>query len=176
MFNWFTKIAGIVKAPFTEPVPKPVPVPTPAPEAPAPTGTVIELEQRSRPGGWVKVREWPAGRAPLYGSSPVDVTRLSSTGIWYEAIFTVLTGTLTITDVAVGGFHKPRIVLKKRGLFALLTVQKGVTLKAGEKLYCYFILGDVSNVGSGGWKQANYAVHSKELGQIVHLSAQVLKG
>ena len=57
----------------------------------------------------------------------------------------------------------------------LKVVTKGVVLQAGEKLYCYFYLGDVANVTSN-WKQANYAIHSKEHGQLVHLSAQVMRG
>ena len=174
--DWFKAKFGIGTTPIPTPTPDPVPEPDPTPgqepevpPTPVDTGTVVTLRKRTIPGVWLN-----STITMLYGSSPVNVKALASNGVWLEAVFLVVSGQLTITDWGVGGYFKPSIVLKKDTLFGKRQVKRGDVIATGKKLYVYLVIGDRLAGVYGRW--ANYAAHTKELGQIVESSAQLNPG
>jgi len=162
------KLWAAAKGIFTDPVPKPAPVPpvvvpdSPAPVPPVDSGTAFTLLQRSIPGGWVNA-SWKPGAVPLYGNNPVNLRKF--TGTWYEAIFTVTRGTLTISDIGVSGPYSPKI----QGAV------KGKVLKAGDSMHLKFSFTKPLLIPKIT-KQVNYEIWTKEAGQIVHLSGYTADG
>jgi hypothetical protein len=155
----------------------PAPVPTPIPVTPTQipsSGTKLMLRHKRRPGAhWYTITEWPPVGAMLFGASEVFVSKISG-GLWFQAEFTVLDGALTVTTWGVGGSHKPRMILKRSFLGIKRAVSHGDVLNKGDVLFVDFILGDTSDIKHYPM-DANYGVHTAELGQIVALTAWVHK-
>jgi len=169
--SWLLKLLGIDKSTTAPTPPAPTPtIPAPAPE-PLPAGlpsdgsTQITLQQRSRPGGWV-LAVLEQGKIPLFGNNPVNLKTFKG-GTWYEAIFTVTQGTLTITDFGVSGpkGYSPEI----KG------IRKGRVLHAGDSMHLLFRFAKPLLMPKIT-KQVNYEVWTKELGQIVKLSGYTSAG
>lgn len=158
------------KGVFTQPVPKPTPpVPAPAPtEPPTDSGTRIKIERFDRRevvNGKV-VEHWTEMPVPLVSSEPLFASKADGR-LWRQFRITVLKGRLTFTGVSKSGKNKPAISA---------SVPSGRIMQTGGYFLVACSVGPVTAARSGGHDQANFGVHTKELDQIVQLSAQVMYG
>ena len=155
--NWFTRIVGIVKAPFVDPVPRPVPAdpaPVPVPTPPAPTHeTTIAIR-----GNFSGV--FHPMPVPLLSTEPVPASKLSK--VRWRVEVEVLTGQLTVIDLFTAKLHSPKF--------------KGVSERvylAGEKFVATLTLGSYKP-SKGAYSYTSWGIHTAELGEIVNIQAQVL--
>jgi len=143
-------------APVPTPVPVPPPAPTPAPVPPPAPTTKLKFEVNSGTN-W-----FDTGAPILYGTRKVEERNI--VGRWQRARFTVLEGTLTITDIVLGGPHKPRLV----------GIKEGDVFQVGEGAVMDFYMDAKTLNQDSGWTMTNYQVRSKECDEIVTTSAQVV--
>lgn len=154
---------------FTQPVPKPIPpVVAPGPVLEPTVGTIYERDEGTRikvefqyaPGKWRDVGD------KLIGSEPLAASKADGR-LWRKLRITVLQGELTGIKLSKSGKNNPKI--------STPTPLHTVYAKGGV-FYVQCSVGPLTVSKKSGWDQANFGVHTKELGQIVQLSAQVMYG
>jgi len=142
-----------------KPVPEPIPEPTPTSE---PT-TKIKIETWFGVGDNPRWLDITPVALPLLSAKAVRASRLRGKSYkWTKEKITVLTGTLTISDVNFGGPDHPKI----KG------VSIGMIYQEGESFEVEYWVGPATKTKQ--WAMSNYSIWTKELGEIIRVSAQVL--
>jgi hypothetical protein len=148
--DWFLRRKpAVVVPPDIAPV---TPIPPPAPTA---AGT-IQIEDYSR-----ALRRWLLMDVPFRSSAELAVKKIGSGYTFAKVRVTVLSGQLTVTGTSCNGPHKPSInSLDKIYL-------------SGESFVVECKLGPKTVNNPGHHDQVNWGVRTKELGDIIQLSAVI---
>lgn len=125
-----------------------------------PVGTVITLRQHPIPGIWNDANP-DAYDAALWGSEERNPDQVG--GMWYEAIFTVVSGKLTIDRIGKGGPFNPRVE----------GVKAGQVFTAGQSIHMKFYWTRPTVMPTSGVTHSTIEVWAKER-KLVQLTAKVM--
>lgn len=145
---------------------------------PVPLATVLVQKRLTGTNTWIDSTKI-AGKPHIFGSTEVYYSKISAAEtppfVLAEYTVKVLTGKITITDIAYGDpyGHKPKV----QG------VVKGQVFEAGETMNLKFLITDRIVSAPAGFKQVTWDIFSKEWGepssrgpQFCNLSANIVYG